>query len=436
MLNIFRSFVSAASRQSHRRGQPKRKSIQLNLEHLQDRIVPAVDPVFLSGSQLVINGTESSDHVEVSGASGSLLVSYNGADYTFTGKVKKIVFSGNGGDDFFSNSTDIRVIARGGEGSDTIFGGGGKDRLYGELGDDSLHGGRGKDDLRGGSGSDDLYGDEDNDKIYGELGDDNLHGGTGRDSLRGGDDDDSLDGDLGRDSLDGGRGSDDAVNLSDDSSRNCESGRQHDSNELVAGLSHSGGAFGRGKFESETEHGLPRNDFELELAKAPANQTLDIVLDGLTVAQVTTSSRGSAELHMRGVSFLAVNGSNLVVKDSLGNTVAQGTFAIETEDDGSESLLLANLTSATAAFGSGKVEVETEGGSTKTEFEVRLKSGPALKTLTVFVNATPVGDIVTGDSGNGELELLNPGFEVLAGATVEVKDSLGNVIVTGVFQTA
>lgn len=96
----------------------------------------------------------------------------------------KIVFLGNGGDDYFeyrstlfdTASDRFHIFADGGEGkdnlwgntrSDILIGGSGNDWLRGEGGDDILFGGDGVDNLRGGPG---------NDMLFGGAGKDNLHG--------------------------------------------------------------------------------------------------------------------------------------------------------------------------------------------------------------------------------------------------------------------
>ncbi|MEU4424400.1 hypothetical protein AB0F81_27590 [Actinoplanes sp. NPDC024001] len=90
------------------------------------------------------------------------------------------------------NETRLKLIARGGSGSDTItgasagdliHGGSGADRLYGNGGDDSLVGGSGNDRLYGRKGADTLYGGEGNDRLAGGKGKDKLYGGPGKDRL-------------------------------------------------------------------------------------------------------------------------------------------------------------------------------------------------------------------------------------------------------------
>lgn len=228
---------------------------------------------------------------------------------------------------------------QGQNGTDSISGDDGVDLLQGGNGDDTLHGGVGNDRLFGQVGVDKLFGDQGNDRLDGGVGNDDLNGGTGNDALLGGAGDDSLDGDLGKDSVDGGGGHDSATNLSGDSSRGCEVGHQHDQNALVSSLTGATSAFGQAKFQSETEHGNTRNEFELQIAGAPANQTLNVLVDGAAVGQVVTDASGNGELQLKDSSFLVVNGSTVNVNDSTGATVVTGTFAFQAEDSGSHNVL-------------------------------------------------------------------------------------------------
>ncbi len=70
------------------------------------------------------------------------------------GKVERIIFTGTGGDDCFTNNTNINSKADGGKGNDSLIGGGGEDRLDGEQGDDTVDGREGKDTLIGGADGD------------------------------------------------------------------------------------------------------------------------------------------------------------------------------------------------------------------------------------------------------------------------------------------
>lgn len=62
-------------------------------------------------------------------------------------------YFGYGGNDRFENTTDLRTVAWGGRGDDTLVGGAGNDTLFGGPGDDVLNGGGGINRLIGGPGT-------------------------------------------------------------------------------------------------------------------------------------------------------------------------------------------------------------------------------------------------------------------------------------------
>src|SRR5262249_31753666 len=134
--------------------------------------------------------------------------------------VKKVVFQGLGGNDQFTNLTNIASLAYGGAGHDTLFGGrgsdtmdrgrgnellvgdgnllnGAKDFIFGDNGNqpradysvldgnDTLGGGYGDDEVDGEGGNDLAYGNAGNDTIHGSLGNDTVYGGAGDDDLFG-----------------------------------------------------------------------------------------------------------------------------------------------------------------------------------------------------------------------------------------------------------
>ncbi|HWS33529.1 MAG TPA: calcium-binding protein [Actinoplanes sp.] len=128
------------------------------------------------------------------------------------------------------NKSDLRLVADGGAGADTLVGGPKADKLYGDrwskYGNDKIYGGDGNDYIDAGDGADFVSGGNGNDTIDGDTnvvtepgrpGNDVIHGGNGNDTLGGfggedrlfgGNGNDGLDGDDGRDTLDGGAGSD------------------------------------------------------------------------------------------------------------------------------------------------------------------------------------------------------------------------------------
>jgi VCBS repeat-containing protein len=193
--------------------------------------------VYLSGGDLIVNGTAGNDSIAIAASGTGVSVSINGTSYgTFypTGKIK--VFAGDGNDSVIVDSAVTRAVELHGEaGNDTLKGGAGSDSLDGGAGDDSLvavsgndtlnggagndilqsgsgddvlYGGDGNDTLRGTSGRDTLFGGDGNDSIIGGSGSDTLVAGAGDDTLSGGSGDDFLDGGAGNDSMDGGAGAD------------------------------------------------------------------------------------------------------------------------------------------------------------------------------------------------------------------------------------
>ncbi|QDT01147.1 G8 domain-containing protein [Adhaeretor mobilis] len=179
----------------------------LDIETLEERRLLSTNQLYWNpvNSKITIIGSELADTAVVSEAvAGEIHVSYQlaGEELKATfdkAVVSSIVFYGKGGDDSFSNSTDLSVVAFGDLGNDTLQGGSANDRLYGGLGADRL---------LGGSGDDSLYGAEGNDELHGEEGDDYLLAGSGDDILLGHDGVDSLIGGSGNDHLEGGQGSD------------------------------------------------------------------------------------------------------------------------------------------------------------------------------------------------------------------------------------
>jgi Ca2+-binding RTX toxin-like protein len=231
------------------------------LEPLDRRDLPSAG-VRASLGRLLIEGTNQSDVVVVTRVDQNVVVNFNGVESSFAaGGINSIHFRGRGGDDQFTNNTDITAVARGDAGNDRLQGGSagdrlagddgadwirggggndviqggrgnddlggddGNDKLSGEAGDDRLSGGSGDDRLSGGSGRDDLFGDDGNDVLAGGLGDDNLHGGAGDDRLSGDDGNDHLAGDDGADHIRGGRGLDDSLRDDRDFSDDSEKGK-------------------------------------------------------------------------------------------------------------------------------------------------------------------------------------------------------------------
>ena len=191
----------------------------LKVEHLERRELLAV---VLDGDVLRITGTDSADTAAIDPFTQNeeqwVTATLNGQSSQYAASsIRKIVFTGNDGDDFFVNNSNLQSHIWGNAGVDTLIGGGGNDRVYGGSWADSLAGGAGNDRIYGSGGDDTMYGGTGDDSIYGHSGDDMLYGEGGNDSIRGssGDDilfggegDDFLHGHTGYDELYGGNGND------------------------------------------------------------------------------------------------------------------------------------------------------------------------------------------------------------------------------------
>ena len=124
------------------------------------------------------------------------------------GQLKQVVFNGNGGDDAFSNVSNIPSYVRGGSGNDHLSGGSGDDTIIGQHGNDTISGRQGNDRLIGSAGDDQIHGGEGNDRIYGSEGRNQLHGNEGDDLIYGGIHNDTIYGNDGADHIFGLAGDD------------------------------------------------------------------------------------------------------------------------------------------------------------------------------------------------------------------------------------
>lgn len=133
-----------------------------------------------SGSHVEFNAsavTEGNVQIDLSHPGSAWI---NGKTATITGKVDKLIGSGNN-DILTGTSSDETIV--GARGNDTIRGENGKDTLLGSQGDDELHGGEGHDSLDGGDGNDILHGEAGSDVLLAGTGNDTLVGGSGGDAF-------------------------------------------------------------------------------------------------------------------------------------------------------------------------------------------------------------------------------------------------------------
>ena len=304
-----------------------RRQRRLGIEGLEGRIVLSAD---LAGGVLSIVGTNKKDTigvaVETSGPhAGELAATVNGQQGFFTvGDVSKIRIFGLNGSDQITIDENVLIDAwiSGGQGKDDIHGGGGDDEIHGDQGKDTIdgragdddiygdegkdlllggagndmvHGGEGKDTILGGVGDDLLYGESGNDFLDGQDGDDFEDGGSGKDDCHGGLGDDRLKGGTGNDNLDGDDG-DDLLD-GDDGKDHLDDGDECDlDTEFKAILSGVGSQWAKAEYELENEDGLLETELKIDAKHLAANTVFDVILDGMTVGQLTTDGDGEAEL--------------------------------------------------------------------------------------------------------------------------------------------
>src|SRR5262245_7158248 len=160
-----------------------------SLEGLEDRCTPAT---------LLIQGTAGNDAVHVSMQAGWIRVDKNALPPAFYSPAvyDSILFYGYAGNDRFVNDTNIRCVAYGMAGNDTLVGGSKNDYLDGGLGIDYLYGRAGNDTLvagfdfsfnylDGGAGNDVMHGGFGVDWLFGRHGNDTMFGNSGNDGLGG-----------------------------------------------------------------------------------------------------------------------------------------------------------------------------------------------------------------------------------------------------------
>jgi hypothetical protein len=189
-----------------RRLRRRAETASFRLEELESRAVPTVSAIY-SNDTLTVYGTEGDDTIVVhQDPNGFLYIDRSIAWFTTPQPIHRVeVMAGSGNDvvDFSEivapRKQRLTLIARGEDGSDTLWGSAAADTLVGGDGNDVLIGGSGSDLLQGDSGNDEIFGDAGSDRLHGGAGDDRQFGGNGADFLGGGGGTDILQGDQGRD---------------------------------------------------------------------------------------------------------------------------------------------------------------------------------------------------------------------------------------------
>ncbi len=177
----------------------RKRSAQLCVEPLDERVLPAVTATFsVNTGILTVFGDSLDNNISISrSAAGQILV--NGGAVNVLGGTSTVanttliqVFGQAGNDTLTLNEANGALPAAnlfGGDGNDTLTGGSGNDQLFGQAGNDILLGKGGNDLLFGGAGDDQLTGGVGDDRVFGEAGNDLMiwNPGEGTDLNEGGD---------------------------------------------------------------------------------------------------------------------------------------------------------------------------------------------------------------------------------------------------------
>jgi Ca2+-binding RTX toxin-like protein len=285
--------------------------------------------VTVEGGALTIAGSKLADNIQVEVSGNNLVVNMNGQQTTtpawlVTGRA--IVIDGLAGNDEITIAEGVTYTTtiHGGAGNDTIRGGDLDDLLFGNAGNDTIFGGEGKDTITGGAGVDTIHGDDGddlingdagNDTIFGDAGKDECHGGAGNDIIHGGDGKDYLLGEAGKDVLYGDAGADDLTGDAGNDELHGGDGDDvlfgEDGNDSIYSDAGDDGARGgkgndtiyggddedwlRGDQGNDTIFGQLVSTFEVFFDRTP-NLTVEVVVDGFVVGQVTCDNQGDGHL--------------------------------------------------------------------------------------------------------------------------------------------
>lgn len=198
----------------------------------------------------------------------------------------------DGQDSLDASKLTSSIVARGGNGEDTIigsnfddviFGNGHNDSLTGLSGDDTIDGGNGKDSIDGGDGDDCLIGGDGKDTIAGGNGNDEIDGGAKADTIRSG---------AGNDVIITGSGPDNIVVGKEDLGisgkpftdriKDFQIGGE---NNDILDLRELGETF-IGILEIPDGSGVSVDIYDSELSARRAEETLSIILEGTTENEV------------------------------------------------------------------------------------------------------------------------------------------------------
>ncbi len=187
-----------------------------------------------------------------------------------------------------------------------------------------------------------------------------------------------------------------------------------------------------------------------------ASSTLDVAIDGTVVGQLKTDDTGAGTLTLSSKNSalpdnfpVVAAGSVITISDSAtGTTLLTGTLASETSagessddhgdcDEAMRTNLSADLTdSVGSATGTATFHSKTRRDTAAMSFTVSVTGAAVSDTLSVAIDGTPVGSILTDETGAGSLTLstkdstLPSDFPtVAAGSVVTVTSSDGTTTI-------
>jgi Ca2+-binding RTX toxin-like protein len=292
----------------------------------------------LTNAKLEVDGVTviqpSFEMAEITGTGGNDVLDLSGA----TGRV--ILFGGGGSDTLAGGSGDDVIDGATDGAANSITGGAGNDILFGGSEGDVVDAGPGDDEITGFDGSDEIHGGPGNDTIDAGEGDNTLTGGSGDDFLMSG---------IGTDDLDGGSG-DDIVWVINDQARGG-SGTDH----LVYFLTGTNAIVTNDDVIVDGLSTLPNHGFEL--VSLGGNEQANVLdTTAFDLGPVSVSGNGGNDIVRVGARPAEVSGG-------LGNDelVVVGTDGADTFTV-SRSTVTVNGADVFGVFGFDRLTIDARGG--------------------------------------------------------------------------
>src|SRR5205823_7274761 len=128
----------------------------------------------------------------------------------------------------------------------------------------------------------------DDDYVEGGNGKDDCHGGLGNDELMGGRGHDQLNGDAGDNLIDGDPGKDGMLN-------GIHADLKNEFRSLFSGPNNESG---QAKYDTRNDGGDLKTKFQVDVDHLAALSTFDVIVDNVTVGQITTDLSGAGQLKL------------------------------------------------------------------------------------------------------------------------------------------